>query len=181
MRATNSADTVNPSLADRQKEVVKAFVPKVRDILRKEFATQLDRLGLRPGGKHTPLEKMRLSRESINARRRVEALLGREAIAEHSPERAFRVVVQELAYTLLNRLMGLRAMETRALLYLPPPDDPTAPAEQTEVLTPVPGQAYSRFLRDLRAVGGDRYRYADDAEEALLHDGLVKSVPIYHG
>jgi hypothetical protein len=173
MRATSGAGAVNLALADRQKEAVKAFVPKVRDILRKEFTNQLDRLGLHPDGKHVPVEKMRLSREFIDARRRVEALLRRETIAEHSPERAFRVVVQELAYTLLNRLMGLKAMETRALLYLPPPGNPTAPAEQTEVLTPVPGQAYSRFLRDLRAAGGDRYRYADDAEEALLHDGLV--------
>jgi hypothetical protein len=173
MSVISSAEIVTPALADKQKEIVKAFVPRVRDLLRKEFTNQLDRLGLRPNGKHTPLEKMHLSQGSIAARHRVEALLRREAIAETVSERAFRVVVQELAYTLLNRLVGLKAMEARALLYLPPPRHPTASPEQTEVLTPVPGQAYPRFLRDLRAAGGDRYRYADDAEEALLHDGLV--------
>lgn len=173
MSVADQSNLVNPALADQQKEVVKAFVPRVRDVLKKEFANQLERLGIRPDGKHTPLERMRLSQESIDARRRVEALLRREAIAESSSERAFRVVVQELAYTLLNRLVGLKAMEARALLYLPPPGNPAATAEQTEVLTPVPGQAYSRFLRDLRAAGGGRYRYSDDAEEALLHDGLV--------
>jgi hypothetical protein len=146
---------------------------KLRDVLRKDFINQLDRLGLRPDGEHMAVEKMRLPREAIDARCRVEALVRREAIAEGSPEQAFRVVVQELAYTILNRLVGLKAMEARALLYLPRPNNPTGPAEQTEVLTPVPGQAYSRFLRDLRGAGGDRYRYSDDADEALLHDGLV--------
>jgi hypothetical protein len=173
MRATNRTDGVSPALADRQKEAVKAFVPKVQDVLRKEFTNQLDRLGLRADGKHVPIEKMRLPDESITSRRRVEALLRHDTIAEGSPDRGLRVVVQELAYTLLNRLVGLKAMEARALLYLPPPGNPAAPPEQTEVLTPVAGQAYSRFLRDLRAAGGERYRYAEDAEEALLHDGLV--------
>src|SRR5271166_3658426 len=102
MRAPNRSDAVNPALADRQKEAVKGFVPKVRDALRKEFINQLDRLGLRPDGKHMPVERMHLSRESIDVRRRAEALLRRDAVAEGSSERAFHVVVQELAYTLLN-------------------------------------------------------------------------------
>src|SRR5437764_1275876 len=63
-------------------------------------------------------------------------------------------------------------MESRKLLYLPPPENPNAPAEPTEVITPIPGQAYSRYLRDFRAAGGSRYKYDDDADEALLHDGL---------
>ena len=64
-------------------------------------------------------------------------------------------------------------MEVRGLLYLPPPKDPRATPEPTEVLTPVPGQAYSRYLRDFRAAGGSRYKYDDDAEEALLRNGLT--------
>ena len=80
---------------------------------------------------------------------------------------------RELAYTVLNRLVGLKAMEVRGLLYLPPPKDPRATPEPTEVLTPVPGQAYSRYLRDFRAAGGSRYKYDDDAEEALLRNGLT--------
>ena len=49
----------------------------------------------------------------------------------------------------------------------------TAAPEQTEVITPIPGQARSRYLRDFRAAGGSRYKYEDDAEEALLRDGLT--------
>ena len=86
---------------------------------------------------------------------------------------ALTTVKREFAYTLLNRLVGLKAMEARAILYLPPPEDPNGTPERTEVLTPVPGQAYSRLLRDLRAAGGSRYKYEDDAEEALLRDGLT--------
>ena len=54
-------------------------------------------------------------------RRRVEALLARETLAEGSPQRGYDNVKRELAYTLLNRLVGLKAMEARKLLYLPPP------------------------------------------------------------
>ncbi len=44
--------------------------------------------------------------------------------------------------------------------------------ESTEVLTPITGQDRSRYLRDVRGAGGSRYKYEDDAEEALLRDGL---------
>ena len=64
-------------------------------------------------------------------------------------------------------------MEARGLLYLPPPGDPHGSPEPTEVITYVPGQARSRFLRDLRAAGGSRYKYGDDAEQALLREGLT--------
>jgi hypothetical protein len=170
-RDTNSA--ARQALSDQHKEAVKSWVPKVRRVLEEEFAAQLDRLGLKPDGKHMPTEKMRLSEEVIRTRRRVEALLRRDAIAESSTQRGFDNVVRELAYTLLNRLVGLKAMEARALLYLPPPRDPEGTPEQTEVLTPIPGQAYSRYLRDFRAAGGSRYKYEEDAEEALLCDALT--------
>jgi Eco57I restriction-modification methylase len=61
-------------------------------------------------------------------------------------------------------------MEARQVLFLVPPAGGTP--EQTEVLTPIPGQDRSRYLRDVRAEGGSRYKYDDDAEEALLRDGL---------
>src|SRR3989442_1858913 len=64
-------------------------------------------------------------------------------------------------------------MEVRRLLFLPPPERPSAPPEQTEVVTPIPGQARSRYLRDFRAASGSRYKYEDDAEESLLRDGLT--------
>jgi hypothetical protein len=61
-------------------------------------------------------------------------------------------------------------MEARQVLFLVPPVG-GAP-ESTEVLTPIPGHDRSRYLRDVRGAGGSRYKYDDDAEEALLRDGL---------
>ena len=41
------------------------------------------------------------------------------------------------------------------------------------MISPVPGQRYSRYLRDFRDAGGQRYKYADDAESTLLRDALT--------
>ena len=173
MSATNHRDVLHEALTDEHKEAVKSWVPRVRRVLEEEYDAQLDRLGLKRNGKHTPADRMRLPEKAARTRRRVEALLARDRIAEGTAERGFDNVKRELAYTILNRLVGLKAMETRALLYLPPPKTPAATPERTEVITPVSGQEYSRYLRDFRAAGGSRYKYEDDAEEALLRDGLT--------
>lgn len=161
------------SLSEQYKDQAKAWVPKVRLALQTDFAGQLQWLGVKPDGRHTSIEKMRLPDEAKHTRRRIEALLHHDTLAEGSPQRGFDNVVREHAYTLLNRLVGLKAMEARALLYLPAPADPKGTPEQTEVVTPLPGQAYSRYLRDFRAAGGSRYKYEEDAEEALLRDALT--------
>ncbi len=163
------------SLSDRHKGAVKSWVPQVRKALEHDFAAQLERLGMKSSGKHTPLDKMKLPDEGEAIRRRAEALLSREVVAEGSAKRGFDNVLRELTYTLLNRLVGLKAMEARKLLFLPSPAAPEAPAEQTEVVSPIPGQARSRYLRDFRAAGGNRYKYGDDAEEALLRDALTSA------
>lgn len=163
------------ALSDSLKEAVKSWVPKVRKALDDEFGAQLERLGLRRNGKHVALEKMSLPAASVAVRHRAEALVARESLSEGTPERGYDNVVRELTYTLLNRLVGLKAMEARKLLYLPPPGDAFASPEETEVITPVPGQARSRYLRDFRAAGGGRYKYEDDAEEALLREGLTSA------
>ena len=173
MSASDSKDVLRDALTDQHKEVVKAWVPKVRRMLEEDFEAQLDRLGLRPNGKHMAADRMRLPQKEIRTRQRVEALLARDQIAEGTAERGFDNVRRELAYTVLNRLVGLKAMEARALLYLPPPKAQTSTPERTEVLTPVPGQEYSRYLRDFRGAGGSRYKYDDDAEEALFRDALI--------
>lgn len=160
------------ALSDQHKEAVRSWVPRVRGMLEDEFVSQLKYLGILSSGKHTPLDKMSLPEESVAVRRRVEALVSRDAIAEGSAERGYENVKREFAYTLLNRLVGLKAMEARQLLYLPPPAEPQGTPEQTEVITPVPGQGRSRYLRDFRAAGGSKYKYDDDAEEKLLRDGL---------
>ena len=161
------------ALPDQHKEAVRSWAPRARKVLEADFAAQLERLGVRANGRHMPLDEMRLPDEKKAIRRHVEALLAREVQAEGSARRGFANVLRELTYTLLNRLVGLKAMETRGLLYLPPPGDPGAPPESTEVIGPIPGQPRSRYLRDFRAAAGQRYKYAADAESALLRDGLT--------
>ncbi len=118
---------------------------------------------------------MSLPAEAKAIRSRVEALIARDSIAEGSAERGYENVKREFAYTLLNRLVGIKAMEARKILYLPPPANPHGTSEQTEVITPVLGQARSRYLRDYRAAGGSKYKYDDGAEENLLRDGLTSA------
>jgi len=173
--ATDTNGGGRQALSEQHKDAAKTWVPKIRRVLEDEFEAQLHRLGLKPDGRHTPLEQMGLPEEAIRTRHRVEALVRRDEIAEGSPKGGFDNVKRELTYTLLNRLVGLKAMETRSLLYLPPPSEPEGPPEQTEVVTPTPGQAYSRYLRDFRAAGGSRYKYDEDAEEALFRDALTSA------
>jgi Eco57I restriction-modification methylase len=161
------------ALSDQHKETVKSWVPKARKLLETDLAAQLSRLGIQASGKATPLESMSLSPEAEATRQRVEALLVRDSAAEGSAKRGYDNVLRELTYTTLNRLVGLKAMEARQVLFLVPPAGGTP--EQTEVLTPIPGQDRSRYLRDVRAEGGSRYKYDDDAEEALLRDGLQRA------
>ena len=163
------------ALSDRHKEAVKSWVPQVREAIEQDFAAQLERLGIKPSGEHTPLDKMTLQDEVRVVRKRAEAFLSREVMAEGSAVRGFDNVLREVTYTLLNRLVGLKAMEVRQLLFLPPPANPDAPVEQTEVVSPIPGQTRSRYLRDFRIAGGNRYKYDDDAEEALLRDALTSA------
>jgi hypothetical protein len=158
------------ALSDQHKEAVKSWVPKARRLLETDLTAQLERLGIREGGKVIPLESMSLTPEAVAIRQRVEALLVRDSTAEGTPKRGYDNVLRELTYTTLNRLVGLKAMEARQVLFLVPPVG-GAP-ESTEVLTPIPGQDRSRYLRDVRGSGGSRYKYDDDAEEALLRDGL---------
>ena len=135
------------ALEGRQKDAVKAWAPKVRRSLEDEFTAQLKRLGLKRNGRHDDVTTMSLQGGDVEVRQRLEALLKRETVAEGSPERGFATVVDELAYTLLNRLVGLKAMEARGLLYLPSPGHPGSPPELTEVLTRGTDQAYSRFRK----------------------------------
>lgn len=166
----------NPSLSDRHKDKVRNWVPKLRSLLEDDFKAQLIRLGFQRNGKHTPEEKLSLPPDDLAIRRRIEALLERDTVSEgNHVQRGYDSVVREFTYTYLNRIVGLKAMECRQLLFLVPPGQAQTEAEQTEVVTSLPGQAYSRFLRDFRNAGGSRYKYEDDAEEALYRDGLTEA------
>jgi hypothetical protein len=161
------------SLQDEYKAAVRAWVTAVREVLDTDFAGQLKWLGIRPDGTTIPIQKMNLPVDALPIRNRIEALLRRDSVSEGSPSRGYENVLRELSYTCLNRLIGLKCMEARGLLYLPPAANDAGGPEQTEVITPIEGQARSRYLRDLRAAGGSRYKYADDADELLLRDALT--------
>jgi len=164
--------TAPSGLADEHKPAVRRWVSDLRRVLEEDFDGQLRRLGLRADGRHVEQDSMRLNATDTAIRRRLEALVAHDAAGEGDAKRGYRTVVRELTYTLLNRLVGLKAMEARHLLYLPPVGLSAAAPERTEVLTPIEGQEYSRYLRDVREDGGARYRYEDDAQERLLRDGL---------
>jgi hypothetical protein len=164
------------ALLDEYKEAVKTWVRDVREVLKKDITAELKRLGIDDKtGKPTPIDRMNLPDADRAVRPRLEALLRRDSQSEGSEQRGYENVRRELIYTCLNRLLGLKCMEVRNLLYLPPPGDILASPEPTEVITNIPGQARSRYLRDLRAAGGSRYKYGDSADEALLRDGLTNA------
>ncbi len=161
-------------LSDRHKEAVRNWVPRLRKVLENDFQAQLTRFGFRRDGKHSPADDLSLSETDRSIRQRVAAMLERDSTSEgNDPRRGFDSVVREFTYTYLNRFVGLKAMEARGLLFLAPPADHSSSVERTEIITPQPGQAYSRFLRDFRDAGGSRYKYEDDAEEALYRDALT--------
>jgi len=168
------------SLSDQHKDAVKAWIKKLRLALQDDFQAQVTRLGFRRDGHHTPEDKLSLPAADLAIRQRLAALIEHDTKSEGDPKRGFDAVVRELTYTLVNRLVGIKVMEARGLLYLPTPGQPGAEAEPTEVLTPQPGQERSRFLRDFLATGGSRYKYEDDAEEALLRDGLTAAFDALH-
>lgn len=165
--------TSNAVLSDPHKEAVKGWVPRLRKVLDEDFEAQLKRFGFSRDGRHTAEERLTLPSAILPTRRKLAALIERDTRGEGTAQRGFDAVVREHTYTLLNRLVGLKAMEARGLLFLLPPGNPDAAPEPTEVLTPVEGQAYSRYLRDFRAAGGTRYKYEAGAEESLLRNGLM--------
>ena len=59
MSETNESSQV--ALSDQHKEAVKSWVPKVRKALEMDLSAQLTRLGVRAGGKVTPLDEMTLT------------------------------------------------------------------------------------------------------------------------
>lgn len=159
-------------LSDEHKDAVKKWIVKLRTAVEDDFEAHLLRFGFRKDGRHAQEKDVALPESDLVARRRLAALIEHDTAGENSPQRGFAAVTRELTYTLINRLVGLKVMEARSLLYLRPPGNLEAEQEQTEVLTPIEGQDRSRFLRDFRAAAGSRYKYEADAEEALLRDGL---------
>jgi len=154
------------SLDNATKEKIKSWVLATRKTLEDDFVRGLKRLGVERTAS-TPLSKLDyLTEEERATRKHLDALLSRETKTEGARELAFDAIRREMAYTFLNRLVGLRCMEARGLLVVN--------EETTEVVTTRPEYGgLSRLLRDLRAAGGSKYKRGEDAEAELLRDGLT--------
>ncbi|HXM71183.1 MAG TPA: hypothetical protein VN970_08615 [Thermoanaerobaculia bacterium] len=164
MRA-DSHDTPQRPLDSETKRKVKNWVLALRKVLELDFGREMKRLGL-SRSEALPVAKLDLSEEEAGMRRQLDALLAREAKAEGTRERGYDAVRREMAYTFLNRLVGLRCMEARGLLVVG--------GEVTEVVTVRPEHGgRSRLLRDLRAGEGSKYKQAEEGEARLLRDGLA--------
>jgi hypothetical protein len=138
-------------------------------MLEEDFGRELKRLGIEHRKAPTPISKLDYLTEDEKAtRRHFDALLAHETRVEGSAEAGYLAVRREAAYTFLNRLVGLRCMEARGLLFID--------GEQTEVITTrAEYGGRSRLLRDLRTAGGQKYKDPEDGDARLLHDGLEQA------
>jgi hypothetical protein len=153
-------------LDSETKRKVRSWVLALRKILEEDLRLEMKRLGLERS-ESVPLSKLDyLNDEERSIRRHLDALLARETQSEGTRPRGYDAVRREMAYTFLNRLVGLRCMEARGLLVIG--------GEVTEVVTVRPEYGgRSRWLRDLRETDSSRYARAEDAEARLLRDGLA--------
>lgn len=162
--------SVTPRALDSDtKKQVKNWVLALRKLLEEDLGREIKRLGFERGAVPVPLSKLDyLTEEEQAIRRHLEVLLARETKTEGTRERGYDAVRREMAYTFLNRLVGLRCMEARGLLVVN--------GDVTEVVTTRPEYGgLSRLLRDLRASGGSKYKWGEDAEAQLLRKGLAQA------
>lgn len=154
------------ALDSETKKRVKNWVLALRARLEEDLGRELKRLGIERKKAPVPLAKIDyLTDEERAIRKHLDALLAHETRAEGSADTGYLAVRREAAYTFLNRLVGLRCMEARGLLFVD--------GEQTEVITTKPEYGgRSRLLRDMRAASGAKYKDPEEGDARLLRDGL---------
>ena len=141
---------------------IKDWVLKLRDLLEKDFATQLRRYGIEPSkmAKEPPAY---LTDDETQRRKVICATIRKEAANEGDLEKAVEAYIRDAAYTYVNRLVGLKCMETRGILFVG--------GEATEVITTRREHGdRSRLLWTLREEDSS---YKQGSEERLWRDGLM--------
>ncbi len=151
---------------DREtKSGIKRWVLGLRKQFEEDFALQLRRFGIDEkkdnGG---PPEY--LSEEEKTTRQRLLAVIRREEQAEPSRKQAIDAYIRDATFTYINRLVGLRCMEARELLYID-----GEPAEVITIHGPTVHGGRPRLLAQMRDDNRE-YRNPDDGEERLWRDGL---------
>jgi len=152
-------------LSREVKQQIKRWVLELRHLLEDDFERQLRRYGIEAGEDIAPVDELDyLTDDEKRKREVIEATIRREAENEGGLAGGVKAYVRDAAYTYLNRLVGLKCMEARGILFVD--------GEATEVITTRPEYGgRSRLLWQMRDEDPS-YREAD-SEERLWHDGLI--------
>lgn len=162
-----SEDGGTEGLSREVKQQIKRWVLELRHMFEGDFARQLRRFGIEPDGEFIPAEELDyLTDEEKRRREVIEATIRREAENEQDLAGGVKAYVRDAAYTYINRLVGLKCMEGREILFID--------GEATEVITTRPEYGgRSRVLWRMRDADPS-YREAT-AEERLWRDGLTRA------
>ncbi len=115
---TNPLTTTSVSGLDREtKQKIKTWVLRLRHLLQDDFTTRLKRYGIE-SGKAIGNAPDYLSEDEKQDRRVIVVAIRRDAANERSGDDAIQAYVRECAFTLLNRLVGLKCMEAREILFV---------------------------------------------------------------
>lgn len=156
------------SLDRETKSKIKRWVLALRAAFEKDFSQQLRRLGvaadIQPNG---PPEY--LTEDERQQRRRILTLVRREQQAEGARDKAIEAYVRDCTFTIINRLVGLRCMEARELLFVD-----GAPAEAITLHGPAVHGGRPGLLAQMREESRE-YRNPADGEERLWRDGLRRA------
>lgn len=136
---------------DKQtKTKIKNLVLELRDDFEKEIENRLNNIGIYPDkewkdGRSLP----HLEKKELENRRRVAAFIKREEKIGIDQKKATKEFIKEASYTWINRLLGLKCMESRGLI------------EEVITIRPEYGDR-SRYHRDFRESHPDLAAQADD-------------------
>lgn len=108
---------------DKQtKNKIKSIVLALRQDFEKEIANRLNNMGISPDkewkdGRSLPhLSDDEIGRNELEKRRRIAAFINREIKAGQSQKTATEEFIREASYTWINRLIGLKCLESQDLI-----------------------------------------------------------------
>ena len=99
------------------KKKIKSMVLTLREMFEKEMENRLNYFGIYVDKAWKDGRSLRhLGSEELDSKKRIETFIKREEAAGLSTSEATSEFIKETAYTWLNRLIGLKCMETRNLV-----------------------------------------------------------------
>jgi hypothetical protein len=138
------------------KSAIKKLVLDLRHLLEEDVEAVLKRYGIYTDRAWLPVEKIPKATDAIRrARTRMEAAIAVEQARGIARGEAARWYIREVAFTTLNRLVGLKCLEVRGLI-------------EEVITTRVEYGGRSLFHRDYRHAHPDEAAHPDDALPAAL-------------